>query len=422
MTQSPPAALANTLQRTRGPARQTRWVELHNSAPRRAPPGRGDSAPPFDHDARVTPFIRTSVVLSLSLAAPWGCSSAGSSGDDVPRFQGAGPAAPGTSGTSAAPSPSGTPDTSPTPPGGEQPPMLAGVDTGGVDSAGATPAGEVGAAPGAPGSADPAAQTPQSPVVGAGSAGCGAAQGAPASDAVANTFLSVPPGYDGTTPVPLVFAFHGANRTNLEQRTVDSRTVGSELEANYVVAYMKSAGSAWDLGADYPRFEAALEQIEQIACVDTEHLFAFGHSSGAQFIVQMLGDNRARETRFAAVAPVSSSRYGNPAWSPVPTLLIHGENDTARPGDNDGAQDIAQYAESNQCAGATVELAVPSCASIAGAQYVVDPGCVEYSGCAAPTLFCRHDDPNYFANGNPTNHGWPCFANSQIFAFFESQR
>ena len=80
----------------------------------------------------------------------------------------------------------------------------------------------------------------------------------------------------------------------------------------------------------------------------------------------------------------------------MPTLLIHGENDTARPGDNDGAQDIAQY--------------------------VVDPGCVEYSGCAAPTLFCRHDDPNYFDNGNPTNHGWPCFANSQIFAFFESQR
>ena len=85
-------------------------------------------------------------------------------------------------------------------------------------------------------------------------------------------------------------------------------------------------------------------------------------------------------------------------------------------------EDIAQYAESNQCSGATVELAVPTCASFAGAQYVVDPGCVEYSGCAAPTLFCRHDDPNYFDNGNPTNHGWPCFANSQIFAFFESQR
>jgi poly(3-hydroxybutyrate) depolymerase len=218
-----------------------------------------------------------------------------------------------------------------------------------------------------------------------------------------------------------VFGFHGAGRTNVDQRMVDSRTVGSELEANYIVAYMKSAGDAWDINTDYPRFEAALEQIEAIACVDTAHLFAFGHSSGAQFIVQMLGNPNTRETRFAAIAPVSSSDYGNPAWSPVPTLLIHGLNDTKRPGDNNGAQDISQYAESNQCSAQTTTLAVPTCSSFAGG-VSVNPGCVQYNGCAAPTLFCRHNDPNYLENGNPSNHGWPCFANSQIFQFFESQR
>ena len=94
------------------------------------------------------------------------------------------------------------------------------------------------------------------------------------------------------------------------------------------------------------------------------------------------------------MAPVSSSRYPNPAWNPVPTLLIHGLNDTARPGDADGAQDIAQYAESNQCAGGTTTLTVPSCASFAGG-VAVNPGCEQYDGCAAPTLFCKHNDPNY---------------------------
>jgi hypothetical protein len=60
---------------------------------------------------------------------------------------------------------------------------------------------------------------------------------------------------------------------------------------------------------------------------------------------------------------------------------------------------------------------VPACASLAGG-VAVNAGCKQYIGCAAQTLFCNHDDPNY----QNTNHGWPCFANSQIFQFFESLR
>jgi polyhydroxybutyrate depolymerase len=356
------------------------------------------------------------------MAALLGCSGAESEADgDVPRFPSTPPAvAPNPNPGVTPANPNGNPPTTSPTPNGEQPPV-----TGGIDTSGANPAGMLGGTSGAPGTPPTAPVAPSMPdqpgtPVAGGSAGCGSAA-IPAMDAVANNLLFFPPGYDGSTPTPLVFGFHGAGRTNVEQRTVDSRTVGSELENNYIVAYMKSAGNAWDLNTDYPRFEAALEQIEAIACVDTAHLFAFGHSSGAQFIVQMLGNPNTRETRFAAVAPVSSSDYGNPAWSPVPTLLIHGLNDTQRPGDNNGAQDISQYAESNQCSGGTTMLSVPSCPSLAGG-VAVNAGCVQYNGCAAPTLFCNHDDPNYLDNGNPTNHGWPCFANSQIFQFFESQR
>lgn len=64
---------------------------------------------------------------------------------------------------------------------------------------------------------------------------------------------------------------------------------------------------------------------------------------------------------------------------------------------------------------------MPTCPSIANGA-TVNPGCIEYAGCAAPTLFCNHDDPNYIQNGAPTNHGWPCFANERIFQFFESLR
>jgi polyhydroxybutyrate depolymerase len=382
----------------------------------------------FDYDDSVTLLRPSRIARSLFLLAPLsltvhaGCSDAATDGPDGPRFtpNGAAGSAP-VSNTPGAPPPAtneppaATPG--PTPAGSEQTPA-----PGGIDNGGAAAPGMVGA-PDPNTAAPPADETP-APAAGVASAGCGLASGTPMSpddQRVDSIILTFPPTYDGSTPVPLVFGFHGAGRTNLEQRTVDSRTVGSELEQNYVVAFMKSAGNAWDLGTDYPRFQAVRQQILSQLCIDTEHVFAFGHSSGAQFIVQMLGDNRARETGFAAIAPVSSSRYGNPEWTPVPTLLIHGLNDTARPGDNDGAQDIAQYAESNQCAGGTSALAVPSCGSLAGG-VAVNPGCVQYDGCAAPTLFCNHDDPNYIDNGNPTNHGWPCFANGEIFRFFEAQR
>jgi polyhydroxybutyrate depolymerase len=374
---------------------------------------------------------RTGLALSISCLA-FACSGAeddpsapgftgvgapgsGSPGSGSPGSGSPGNGSPSTNAAGApAAAPSGTPPTaSPTPPGSEQTPV-----TGGIDTSGTAAPGMVGAAaPNTP-ATPPATQTP---AAAAASAGCGLAQGIPQNVAVDSTILTFPPTYDGSTPVPLVFGFHGANRTNLQQQVDDSKTIGSDLERNYVMAFVKSAGTAWDLGTDYPRFQAIREQILSRLCIDTEHVFAFGHSSGAQFIVQMLGDNRARETGFAAVAPVSSSRYPNPAWTPVPTLLIHGLNDTQRNGDNNGAMDIAQYAESNQCTGGPQPIDIGTCASFADATNV-NPGCVQYSGCAATTLFCNHNDPNYFQNNVPTNHGWPCFANSEIFAFFEAQR
>lgn len=388
------------------------------------------------YDAAVQHQIRTSIVLALSLAAHWGCREPedGDTGSEVPAFSG-----PTNFGTA---SPAANPGSNP-----PSPPNGAASDDSETER-NQLPLTPVAAATGAASPATPAvpppamteqppaqmqpvpdASSPEVPVttLGRASAGCGLSQGIPANPnlpngLVANVIMTFPPSYDGSTPVPLLFAFHGANRTNQQMREDDSRTMGSQLEGNYVVAFMKSAGAGWDLGADYPRFQTALAQVVSRFCIDTQSLFAVGHSSGAQFIAQMLGDNRARETRFAGVAPVSSSRFGNPAWSPVPTLLIHGLRDTERGNDTNGAIDITQYTESNKCTGGTQQLTVPSCNSFAGGT-AVNAGCVQYSGCAATTRFCNHDDPNYFrADGSPSNHGWPCFANTQIFQFFESLR
>jgi poly(3-hydroxybutyrate) depolymerase len=376
-------------------------------------------------NAALAPTLVTTLVTSL------GCSGAEDDADDVQTFQpGAGVApgsgAPPASATppGATPAPSDTSGITTPGPGAEAPPPVAGIDTGS-----GTPAANGGTQPPAPSAPAPAAPPadPDAPATPAASgatasAGCALAQGAPQNPttiAEPNTIVTFPQGYDGTTPKPLVFAFHGAGRTNVDMRTIDSRTANGALESAFVMAYVKSAGNAWDPNTDHPRFSAVLDQLQAQFCIDTAHVFAFGHSSGAQFIVQILGSPSIREQRFAGVVEVASSRYDNPAWDPLPTLVIHGLNDNQRPGDNSGAVDIVQYVESNQCSGQTQPLNVPTCNSIAD-DSVVNPGCVEYSGCAAPTVFCNHNDPNYIDNGTPTNHGWPCFANAQIQTFFES--
>jgi len=248
------------------------------------------------------------------------------------------------------------------------------------------------------------------------SAGCGKA-GRPAGGVVtvAGEYIATfPDTYDGSNPMPMIFGFHGAGRTNDQFRTVDAHTQGTDLEKSYVMVYGKSSGDGWVLATDSPRLTSWYSTMLSSYCVDTAHVFATGHSSGAQLIVQLMC---AGETRFHAIAPVASSAYCT-QWTPaVPAMSIHGRNDTERAStsqDADGRKDLAPYVASAMCASTTTPYtSVAGCTSIAGGAQV-DPGCVSYDGCSVPFIWCNNNDPNY----SGTNHGWPCFANKAIFDFF----
>jgi poly(3-hydroxybutyrate) depolymerase len=145
--------------------------------------------------------------------------------------------------------------------------------------------------------------------------------------------------------------------------------------------------------------------------VDESRVFATGHSSGAQFIVQLLCRG---ESRFKAVAPVASSMYC-PSWDAIPALVIHGRNDMERARTNqdaDGRRDLGPYLASNSCQMSSMPVAVAGCTSGGAA---VDPGCTAFDGCSQPLTWCSHDDPSY----SNTNHGWPCFASRAMFDFFQ---
>jgi len=275
-----------------------------------------------------------------------------------------------------------------------------GASTGGAETGGAEVGGN---ATGGAGTAGASAGMP------APSPGCGTANNSPQAN-LSNTIVSFPNGYDGLTPVPMVMAFHAAGNPNTQLEGI----LGGTLKGEYIMVYPKSAGNEWNANADRAKVDDIYDEFTQNHCVDMNRIFATGHSSGAQFVVQMLC---AGEDRWRGVAPVASSVYCN-SWDPIPALVIHGANDSERQAfglnDGDGRKDLQVYLDSNGCSmdATPVEIDAAGCGSN------IDPGCRDYEGCSQPTRWCNHNDPQY----SGTNHGVPCFAAAQILEFFDSLR
>lgn len=271
-----------------------------------------------------------------------------------------------------------------------------GTGAGGFDASG----GMTGETGGSGGTEDPG--TPPNP-----SAGCGS----PSSNvSIQNALVGTPNGYDGSTPVPVMFAFHAANNPSTQ---LQERFQSGPLGDKYLMIYLAAQNSGgWTISNDQQRFNAAYTEVMAEACVDQNRVYAVGHSSGAQFIVQLLC---AGEDRFDAVVPIASSVYCN-SWKAVPTLNIHGTNDQERHAyglnDGDGAKDIVPYRTSNGCSANSA----PSDIDTAGCPGTVSPGCVDFQGCSEPVTWCNHNDPQY----GTSNHGIPCFASAAISDFLEN--
>jgi polyhydroxybutyrate depolymerase len=253
------------------------------------------------------------------------------------------------------------------------------------------------------------------------SAGCAKAS---AQVTIPNSLVGIPTGYTGAEPVPVVIAFHAAGNDNT---SIQNAFKGSDLAKKYLMVYPNSTSATtanktgWNLQADKTRYLDVKAAISSQACVDENRIYATGHSSGAQFVVQLLcsGDGD-----FDAVAPVASSVYCQ-KWKngAVPSLIIHGVLDQERTmyglNDGDGKKDLQPYLSSNMCEMTSTPFQpdVSKCSNIKGIDgKAFNPGCVEFSGCSAKTRWCNHNDPNY----GTSNHGIPCFGVRAIYDFFES--
>jgi polyhydroxybutyrate depolymerase len=242
------------------------------------------------------------------------------------------------------------------------------------------------------------------------SAGCSKA--AAADVATADHIYRVPSaGYDGKKPFPLLIGFHAASNP-IEQ--IQNLTKGSDFDKNYVRYFPKSAGTQWNYSSDIAKVITNYDNLIANYCVDLNRVFATGHSSGAQFITQLVNTQHktdGQHFKLKAVAPVAADPYGAIS-GPLPVMYIQGKMDNVR--GNDGSATVALFRTANTCGTTSKPYTnVPACMSGTTA---VNAGCVQYDGCTVPTVWCSHNDPAY----SNTNHGWPCFATKAMYDFFAS--
>jgi poly(3-hydroxybutyrate) depolymerase len=216
--------------------------------------------------------------------------------------------------------------------------------------------------------------------------------------------VALPPGYDGQTATPLVFAFHGRGRTHLELRTVDAGNIQSEIEPQAVVVYPKSqGGNGWNAAAEVPPnvafFEALYDRVLADYCVDTSRVFAIGHSSGGYFSNILACRFPERLRGIGSVAGQTQECSGQ-----VAAIVIHGETDRVVPFAG-GIASRDGYLQVNGCSNQSQPVAVSPC--------------VGYAGCpdTLPVQWCQHTEPTYSDANGPTNHGWPSFASRAIGEF-----
>jgi polyhydroxybutyrate depolymerase len=193
-----------------------------------------------------------------------------------------------------------------------------------------------------------------------------------AIDGVQRSFLvHVPPGYDGTTRVPVVFDFHGLGGNSNQQKNL-SRWDDVADANGFISVYPQGIDNAWnaglccgDGGDDVPFVRAIISDLASNACIDNRRVFSSGCSNGGGMSYKLACE--AADV-IAAVAPVDFDCVDGAGCSncnpgrPITVVQFRGTNDQLVAYEGSGAfagarANLATWGEINECTGAPSELA-----------------------------------------------------------------
>jgi poly(3-hydroxybutyrate) depolymerase len=221
--------------------------------------------------------------------------------------------------------------------------------------------------------------------------------------------VAIPGGYDASTPLRVVFAWHGMTGTAQQiagfnnyygLRTAEFGEASTIFVAAQGLLENGDSGNTgwWNTdGNDVEFVDAMVSWLGENYCVDQARIFSIGFSFGGMFS-HFMGCERSNV--FRAIAPIAGSffnyyGFGGPDSCPmaVPAWIVHGSADEdVTPASGMAARDV--WLSQNGCDATTT---------------AVEPSpCVAYDGCETPVHWCVH----------PGDHMVPSFVAEGAWAFF----
>jgi polyhydroxybutyrate depolymerase len=236
--------------------------------------------------------------------------------------------------------------------------------------------------------------------------------------------LHIPPGYNSSTHLPLVFVLHGMGGTAESIESKSGMSAKSDQE-NFIAVYPNALGhpSVWNSnlsdisskGVDDVGFiRALLDKLEHDLRIDRKRIYCSGFSSGA-IMSYLLGAKLSH--RLAAIG-IASGTVGNRApdgsiriiptpSDPVPVIAFHGRKDGTIYYDGGGSMvDCLSVADS-------IKFWVSADGCVSSPQKTTKPNdnlrIDDYGGCKDGSEVILYT----FKNGT---HEWPSLQNNDNFS------
>lgn len=218
--------------------------------------------------------------------------------------------------------------------------------------------------------------------------------------------LHVPPAYDGTKPLPLVFDIHGFTSFASEQLARSKWDKMADKEG-FVLIAPDGIGMSWNAGNccggnkqdDVSFFRDMVEKTTSELCIDDKRVYVSGHSNGGAMTYRLACE---AADIFAAVAPVCGGMFMsvspcNPSRA-IPVMGIRSTGDPTVTIDS-ADDDVDEWLSNDQCEKSAV---------------TTNGVCKTYSSCSAGTqvMDCRPPGNHgfFYANNNEflvPDQAWP---------------
>ena len=202
--------------------------------------------------------------------------------------------------------------------------------------------------------------------------------------------LYTPSTYNGSTPLPLIVAFHGDGGTGESLR--EWFNIEPTVAEQAIIVYPDGLNATWEIDqigglmADVNFVDAVVDDLATNGCIAINRLYATGISRGAYFTNQMVC--RSAHTWRAVVTHSGGGPYNAVGENnftckkQIAALQVHGDaDDTVN--QSEGWKPSDFWCSANGCNSCPASESQPT-ASVPYSQ----PPCMTYNGCKQPEVWC----------------------------------